>query len=102
MNKIHRLFRALACVACVAGCALLAHASDRVTLKSGKVVEGTIIREVEGAIWVKTSVGGVPVEEMYGPNDVATIQRDVAAPPPKADPVGSGPAPMAHKTGVPK
>jgi len=102
MNKIHRLFRALACVVALAGCALLAHAGDRVILKSGKIVEGTIVREVDGAVFVDTVVGGVKLQEMYGPNEISKIERDVAAPAPKADPVSNAPAPVAHKSGVPK
>src|SRR5262252_4431499 len=102
--KMNTLLRALVCLVAVAGLALLAHAADRVTLKSGKVIEGSITREVEGAIWIKTSVGGVPVEEMYGPSDITKVERDGATAPAKADPVTSAPAPIARKSGsgVPK
>jgi len=102
MKKLQNLIRTLACLAVVTGMTLLAQAGDRVILKSNKVVEGTIVREVEGAIWIKTNIGGVPVEEMYGPGDIAKIERDVSAPAPKADPVSNDPAPVVHKSGVPK
>jgi hypothetical protein len=94
----------LVCLVVLAG-VTLAQAADKVTLKGGKVVEGTIVREVEGAVWIKTSVGGVEVEEMYGPNDISTIQRDAASAPAKAEPVTTGvPTLVKPKSGssVPK
>jgi hypothetical protein len=86
MKKIARMFRFLAAALAVAVISVHALAVDRVTLKSGKVVEGTIVREVEGAIWIQTNIGGVVTEEMYGPSDITQIERDAAAPAAKADP----------------
>jgi hypothetical protein len=65
----------------------LASAVDKVHLKNGKVIEGTIIREVEGAVWIKTKIGGVESEEMFGSTEVAKIERDAASTPAPTEPV---------------
>jgi hypothetical protein len=81
-----------------------AFALDRVTLKDGRVVEGTIVREVEGFVWIRTSVGGVIQERMFTPDEVATIARDAAAAPAPSEPVvANADAPkVAPRTGVPR
>lgn len=56
--------------------AQLAHAVDRVTLKEGnKVLEGEIVREVEGYIWLKYKIGAIEKEEMITPDKIAKIER---------------------------
>jgi hypothetical protein len=80
-------------------------AVDKVTLKDGKVLEGTITREVEGYIWVKYSVAGIEREQMFAPSEVSKIERDAASAPATAAPVTAKtdtPAPAAHRSGVPK
>jgi hypothetical protein len=59
--------------------ATTATATDKVHLKSGRVVEGTIIREVEGAIWIETLVGGLKTEEMFGPSDIVKVEKEAAS-----------------------
>jgi len=81
MNKLAGVLRLLVVLAVAVLASARAMASDRVTLKDGKVVEGTIIREVEGAVWIKTSIGGVETELMYGPSDVTKIEHDAAMAP---------------------
>lgn len=81
-----------------------AFALDRVTLKDGRVVEGTIVREVEGFVWIRTSVGGVMQERMFTPDEVASIARDAAAAPAPSEPVvANADAPKAApRTGAPR
>ncbi len=83
-----------------------AFAIDRVTLKDGRVVEGTIVREVEGFVWIRTSVGGVMQERMFTPDEVATIARDAAAAPAPSEPVvatgADAPRAAAPRTGAPR
>ncbi len=56
-----------------------AFAADRVTLKDGSVLEGTIVREANGIVWIKVSVGGVEQERMLLPSEVKGVERNVSA-----------------------
>lgn len=87
MNKLMNMIRVLMVLLVAAVFAAGAAAADKVILKNGKVIEGTIIREVEGAVWIETMVGGLKTEQMYGPSDIERIERDVAATPAPAAPV---------------
>lgn len=51
-------------------------AADRVTLKDGKVVEGSIIRELDGNVWIKVSVSGIEQERFYAAAEVKGIERE--------------------------
>lgn len=77
MTKFSQFLRTfvLATVALVAG-VLPAHA-DTVKLKDGRVFQGQIVREEFGYVWIKTTVAGVPKEEMFSvEKDVAELKRD--------------------------
>jgi hypothetical protein len=106
MNKLINTFRVLLVLIVGVVCAAGAYAADKVHLKNGKVIEGTIVREVEGAIWIETIVGGLKTEQMYGPSDIAKVERDVASTPAPAAPTSetraaaAAPAPSGPK--VPK
>lgn len=86
-----------------------AFAADKLILKDGKVLDGTIVREVEGVVWFKYSVAGVETTTMYTPGEYSKIERDVkAAAPvatatatPAATPAGNAPTPTP-KSGVPR
>lgn len=79
-----------------------AFANDRVTLKDGRVVEGQIVRELEGYVWIRSSAGGIQKEEMFAPDVISKIEKDVsgvadpapeaAAPAKKADPAPRAPS----------
>jgi hypothetical protein len=64
----------------VAAMALLlvpsALAADKITLKDGSVVEGTIIREESGYVWIRTTNTGVAAEKMLTPSEIRTIERE--------------------------
>jgi hypothetical protein len=79
-------------------------AVDRVTLKDGKVLEGTIVRELEGIIWLKYDMGGIEREQMLQPSEITSIERDAAATPANAEPVVAGAAPpkIARNNGAPR
>ncbi len=49
--------------------------TDKVTLKNGTVLEGEIVREVEGWVWLKQTVNGVVQEQTLDPKDIAKIER---------------------------
>lgn len=55
-------------------------ALDKVTLKSGEVYEGTILRETDSAVWMKRKVGTVEFEEFVLKEEIASIERDVETP----------------------
>lgn len=89
MKKIHAMLAAVA----VATAALLAvvatpsaaWAADKVVLKDGKVLEGTIVREDSGYVWIKVMVGGVEQQKMLSPDEYSKIERESSTPAPKAD-----------------
>lgn len=93
MNRILNATRNWMAAAAIALAVLVpavpAFALDRVTLKAGnKVVEGTIIREVDGNIFFKYLENGVEKRVMFSPGEILKIERDVtaAAPTPAAVP----------------
>jgi hypothetical protein len=53
-----------------------AFAADKVTLKDGTVLEGKIVREANGIVWIKVNVSGVEQERMLLPSEVKTVERD--------------------------
>ncbi len=55
-----------------------AMAADRVTLKDGTVLEGTIVRETNGIVWIKVNVSGVEQERMLLPSEVKGVERNVS------------------------
>ena len=69
-----RLARGMACAAALFACTHLAFAQDRVTLNDGRVIEGEIARELNGAVWVKTPDG---LTQFFPASDVLRIERDV-------------------------
>jgi len=80
-------------------------AADRVTLKDGTILEGSIVREESGYVWLKTTVGGIDNERMLTPADITKIDREVSkdgaskpdakAAAPKDDASKAGEAPRA-------
>lgn len=98
-----RLARVAAMVCASLWLAGAAQAADKVTLKNGTVVEGTIIREVDGYVWLKYQIGGIDHEQMYQPGEIESIDRDAPAKADAAAPVvdtKKADAPM--KDGVPR
>lgn len=53
-----------------------AFAADKVTLKDGTVLEGTITREVGGIVWMKTKIAGVEQEKMILPEELKSIAKE--------------------------
>jgi hypothetical protein len=83
MNRIHKLMKAAALALALSAGLMLsseALAGDTVTLKDGRVLQGEIIREVEGIIWLKFTLAGVEQIQMFQPGEIAKIERDAAKP----------------------
>lgn len=64
---------------------LTAMAEDVITLKNGKEYRGTIMREVEGMIWIEVSYGAIKAVETLTQEDIASIERDAASISPDRD-----------------
>ncbi len=65
-----------------------ASTKDVITLKSGKLVEGTIVEETATTIKMKVLIGGIAAEMPYDKADILSVARGtggVKAEPPKAD-----------------
>lgn len=63
-----------------------AFATDRITLKDGKVLEGAVVRESDGTVWFKfTDASGSEKTELFTPGQFSKLERNVAADPKPAD-----------------
>lgn len=79
-SKMVRMLAGMACLIAVgAVVSTPALAADKVTLKNGTVIEGTIVREVDGYVWVKYQISGIDHEQMYRPDEIGSIDRDAPA-----------------------
>lgn len=71
----------------LAGIVMLAYPgqaqADRLHLRDGRVLEGTVVREVNGYVWFRVKVGNVEQEQMFRPEEVVKVERDTP---------GTGPA----------
>jgi hypothetical protein len=60
--------------------------ADRIVLKDGTVIEGEIVREDAGIIWMDVLVSGLKQQRMLLPSEVGTVERQVKASPPAEKP----------------
>jgi len=58
-----------------------AAAADVVTLTDGTSVEGEIVREVSGAVWIEVKIGTITERKFIAPDKIAKIERDVVREP---------------------
>lgn len=56
-----------------------AFAADKVVLKDGTVLTGTIVRETSGIVWIKTTTGGIETERMVLPDELKSVERDTGS-----------------------
>jgi DNA-binding XRE family transcriptional regulator len=92
MTRVMRLLRSAAAIVALALGAWMvtAMAADKVVLRDGTVVEGTIVREVDGFVWIRTRLAdGIEQEKMFTPEEVASIERSAGATPAPAVPVAA-------------
>ena len=65
-----------------------AWAEDKVYLKDGRVLEGEIIREVNGSVWLSYSIGGVEQKgAFFASGLIDRIERDAAGDLPPSEPL---------------
>lgn len=103
MNRITRLLAGVgACAFAFAATLPLtnAYALDRITLKDGSVIEGKIVKEAGGFVWIMPT-GGVK-ERMLMPDEVKDVARNVDAAAPAAAPAApAAPGPATNTEPAP-
>ncbi|MBX3390629.1 MAG: hypothetical protein KF691_14370 [Phycisphaeraceae bacterium] len=57
----------------------------RITLQNGKTVEGEIVREFEGIVWIKIGSGNLEETRMFTPSEMKSIERNPASAEAKAE-----------------
>ncbi|MCA9299612.1 MAG: hypothetical protein KDA28_11130 [Phycisphaerales bacterium] len=92
MNQMMKnLMSTLVAILAIVLMAAPASALDKVVMKDGSIVEGEIKREINGAIWITVSIGGIETERFLAPGTYSTIERD------SAEPVSSAPIAKADE-----
>lgn len=103
LSAMKSVLLALALVAVVTLASGRAWALDKLHLKDGRVLEGTVAKEVNGYIWFNVKVGELESQQMFGPGEIDKLERDTKAAAPTADkPTGDAPKTTAPKAGVPR
>ncbi len=70
------------------GTATGAAAGDKIYLKDGRVIEGEIVRELSGSVWIDYTIGGVSQSgAFFAASAIDRIERDAASGPVTGDPV---------------
>jgi len=88
----------IACIAILLTTAAVS-ARDIVTLKDGRMVEGDIIREIDGNIWMLVYIGDIKKQEFFSATTITNIERDAVVD--VADKPAAGDEPAA-RSGVPR
>ncbi|MBL0927138.1 MAG: hypothetical protein IBJ11_05730 [Phycisphaerales bacterium] len=106
MNPLRSLVRAAVLFLALAAAAWSASAADKLKLKDGRVLEGVVVREVDGGVFFRVKVGSIESQQFYAKADIAEIVRDKAAEgaAPAAPAGGTTPAPASPnstETGTP-
>lgn len=94
MNRVTRILAGVGACAFVFAATLPltnAYALDRVTLKDGSVIEGKIVKEQGGFVWIMPT-GGTK-ERMLMPDEIGQIAKNVDGGAPAAAPAPAAPAP---------
>lgn len=80
-------------------------AQDKLHLKDGRVLEGTVVKEVEGYVWFKIKVGSLESEQMFSPAQISKLERDASKPAEAAPAAAAAEEPAtksAPRPGVPR
>ncbi|HZW10603.1 MAG TPA: hypothetical protein VFF69_11930 [Phycisphaerales bacterium] len=86
--------------AVLVGGATPAFAADKIYLKDGRVIEGEIVREHDGSVWVNYKIGGVEQNGVFFSSSmIDRIERDAPA---EAAPIEAKPAPESAAKAQPR
>ncbi len=112
LRKTASLFGGLAIAAAVLFAVPSAPAADTLTLKDGQVLEGTVVKELEGYVWFKYTVAGIEQTKMFTPAEFSKLSKsdggaaaDTAKPAAVTPAVAADPAKIKTpkgRPGVPK
>ncbi|MFN0134263.1 MAG: hypothetical protein ACKVW3_17255 [Phycisphaerales bacterium] len=82
MNKARTIWSRLLVLAAVALATWIspARADDKLHLKNGTVLSGTIVKEMNGYVWFKVKSGDLEQEQFFKPDEVSKIERDASKP----------------------
>ena len=69
-----------------------ARADDVLRLKDGRVLEGEVVREIDGHVFFRYKLAGIEQESLFGPDQIDSLERDAQ---------DAGAAPAAAKTREP-
>jgi len=72
------MFKTLITVMTILLATLVASARDVVVLKDGREVEGDIVREIDGNIWMVIYFGDIKKQEFFAATAIEEIRRDAA------------------------
>ncbi|MBL9030829.1 MAG: hypothetical protein JNM80_03870 [Phycisphaerae bacterium] len=64
-------------------------AQDKLHLKNGTVLTGTIVREVNGYVWFKVKSGDLEQEQFFKPDEITKVERDASRPAEDAAPAAA-------------
>lgn len=80
MNRIMRWVRTAAAAIALVGAVLVtgqsAFAADKIHLKDGRVLEGTIVRQEKDFIFFKIKVGGIESEQLFSMDQILKIEKE--------------------------
>ncbi len=68
----------------------------KITLKDGKTLEGTIVREAEGIVWLKIKTGASEEVRMLTPDEVSKIDREAGSETSTPAPKAPAPTPASN------
>ncbi len=75
MRKLSSLRGLAAAVAMLLALAVAGTRADTLRLKDGRVLEGTVVREVDGYVWFKYKVGGIESTDPFAPDKIASLEK---------------------------
>lgn len=86
--QVRRMARALAIAAVALGTMFMSATdalADKLFLKDGRVIEGTVVREGDGFVFFRTKIGTLQKEEMFTKDMILRVEKDDPKAAPKTD-----------------
>lgn len=100
MMRLLNSLKMLLAVLLVVLVTLPAFSKDVLILDDGRRVEGEIVREIDGNIWMIVHMGTIRTQEFFAATSIAEVHRDAVADEPKDEPARR--SPTGSRPGVPR